>query len=86
VEMGIKRPHYLPIPQNTWNKPLNIKIANQEGISELYRDKRYNEIPHTLGENFWCHCGKRPQTVCVECLAYLCEEHLYRHPDCEVGR
>lgn len=24
--------------------------------------------------------------VCIECLCYTCEEHKYRHPNCENGR
>ena len=70
----VRRPEYLKTPKNPWN----IKIANLEGLGELYEG--------STGESFECHCGKRPQTVCKECLAYLCEDHLYRHPDCEAGR
>lgn len=24
--------------------------------------------------------------VCVECLEYLCSDHLWRHPNCDEGR
>jgi len=78
----IKRPPYLKMPKGN---PYGIKIGNPEA-EDQYRHKRYDEIPKTLGEDYWCHCGKRPQTVCPECIEYLCEDHLYRHPKCEVGK
>ena len=31
-------------------------------------------------------CTKMPQTVCKECNEYVCEDHLYRHPNCEEGK
>lgn len=32
--------------------------------------------------------GNKGQTlnVCMACLAYVCNEHLDRHPNCEEGR
>jgi hypothetical protein len=24
--------------------------------------------------------------VCIECLEYVCDDHLYRHPNCSNGR
>ena len=24
--------------------------------------------------------------VCIECIEYVCDEHLYRHPNCSEGR
>lgn len=24
--------------------------------------------------------------VCIECIEYVCNEHLYRHPNCSEGR
>jgi len=47
-----------------------------------YRDK-----VHT-GEVSCCNnsCSKLPDTVCETCIQYVCNEHLYRHPDCEEGK
>jgi hypothetical protein len=30
-----------------------------------------------LGENM---------NVCIECIEYVCDDHLYRHPKCSNGR
>lgn len=32
--------------------------------------------------------GNKGQTlnVCIGCTEYLCNDHLYRHPNCEEGR
>ena len=83
------RPSYLPVP----NGLEDIKIANPSGIAGLYFDKKNRErnefLPHTIGEDFECSyggCAKQPQSVCPECVSYICEEHLYRHPNCSEGR
>jgi len=81
----IKRPEYLPIPNNRWG----FKIANPEAEQDHYHDERYNEIPSSTGNDMSCTykgCNKTVQTVCKGCVGYVCEEHLYRHPNCEEGR
>ena len=32
--------------------------------------------------------GNKGQTlnVCIECLEYVCNEHIWRHPNCSEGR
>ena len=78
-------PKYLRIP----NPLLDFKIANPAGEEDHYHDKRYEQIPHTIGESFNCvyrECANTPQTVCPECVEYICADHLYRHPNCEAGR
>ena len=25
-------------------------------------------------------------TVCINCIEYVCDEHLYRHPNCDLGK
>lgn len=32
--------------------------------------------------------GNKGQTlnVCIECLEYVCNDHMYRHPNCSEGR
>ena len=47
-----------------------------------YRDKV------ETGEVKCCNnsCSKLPDTVCETCIQYVCNEHLYRHPDCEEGK
>lgn len=31
-------------------------------------------------------CGNIPDKVCQECQEYVCNEHKYRHPDCDEGK
>ena len=67
-----------------------IKIANPAGEAELYGRHDYNDGLST-GEGYemkcaYSSCPKLPQTVCRACTEYVCEEHLYRHPNCEDGR
>ena len=90
--MGLKinrPPSYLHIP----NGIMDLKIANPSGEATLYFDKakrkRNEALASTIGEDFECiygGCSKEPQTVCPECNGYICEKHLYRHPNCSEGR
>ncbi len=63
-----------------------IKVANRGSEGELYRDER---VAHIDTGEMACavkSCVKLPQTVCEDCIEYLCEDHLYRHPNCAMGR
>lgn len=69
------------------NNPYGIKVGLKGAEGTLYNDKRYDDVLGTISPD--CHCivcGKMPQTVCEGCIEYLCEDHLFRHPDCEHGR
>ena len=67
-----------------------IKIANKEANEFMVKDPRYDILGSTgEGLDFQCvqkSCTKMPQTVCKECIGYVCEDHLFRHPDCSEGR
>lgn len=71
------------------NNPFGFKVAIRGCEAELYHDKRYDDILGAENTGVSCHCvvcSKMPQTVCKECVEYVCEDHLYRHPNCDEGR
>jgi hypothetical protein len=70
------------------NNPFGFKIGLSGAEGDMYRDKRYDDLIGPKGtEACLCSvCGNMPQTVCEGCLEYLCENHVYRHPNCEEGR
>ena len=68
-----------------------LKIANPAADASYYYDKKYNpDIAYGIGrESIKCaysSCETLPQTVCFVCNEYVCENHLYRHPNCDRGR
>jgi len=67
-----------------------IKIANKDGDASMLNDPRYSVLGSNQdGSDFHCctkFCSKMPQTVCKECNEYICEDHLFRHPNCQEGR
>jgi len=68
-----------------------IKIANPGADDNLHYNKDYNEdiSTGTKRDDVKCtykSCETLPQTVCRACNGYVCENHIYRHPDCEDGR
>jgi len=78
---------FVPIPTVKFPE---IKIANLYAEETMYRDPRYDKLlgtNNTRGEDTSCFmCGKFPQTVCIECVEYVCENHIYRHSNCDLGR
>ena len=70
------------------NPNYNILIANKEANAEKYtsKSKDYEDVETGAVECCSKACTKMPQTVCRECLEYVCEDHVYRHPDCEEGK
>ena len=75
-------------PNKFWitNPKYNIIIANKGAEESIYRDPR---VAHIQTGEMKCKqkgCSKMPQTVCEDCVEYVCEEHLHRHPDCANGR
>ena len=78
-------PLWIPNPKHRW-----LRIANPRAEEELYFNKKYNpDQAIGLGVEMKCaytSCEAFPQTVCAGCQEYVCENHLYRHPNCEVGR
>ena len=75
---------YVPNPNPNWN----IKIANKDAVAENYTNKSedYSDVETGVVECCQKSCVKMPQTVCVECMEYVCEDHLYRHPNCNQGK
>jgi len=75
-------------PNKFWitNPKYNIIIANKGAEEGLYRDKRADHIQTGDLKCKVKSCSKIPQTVCEECVEYVCEDHLHRHPDCDNGR
>lgn len=67
-----------------------VKIAMKGGEGDMYNDKRYEDVLGSENSEYrsctCIVCGKLPQLVCEGCIEYLCEDHVYRHPDCEEGR
>jgi len=65
-----------------------IKIANKDADESFWKDPRY-EVLGGRGDDVKCitkFCTKMPQTVCKLCNEYICEDHMFRHPDCQEGR
>ena len=75
---------FVPNPNPEWN----IKIANRDAIAENYTNnsKDYEGIETGAVECVQKSCTKFPQTVCQECFEYVCEDHVYRHPNCNQGK
>ena len=77
---------FVPTPNPEWN----IKIANKDAVAEKYGskdgDKDYGDVETGAVECCQKSCTKMPQTVCKECFEYVCEDHLYRHPNCNQGK
>ena len=84
--MAKKKHEYIWIPNP--NPAYNIKIANKEAVAEKYtsKSKDYDDVETGAVECCQKSCVKFPQTVCKECNEYVCEDHVYRHPNCEDGR
>jgi len=81
-----KKHEYIWVPNP--NPDYNIKIANKEAVAENYTNKSKDYADVETGDVACCdkECTKFPQTVCKECLEYVCEDHVYRHPKCEEGK
>ncbi len=83
-----KKNPYIHVPRP--NPYYNIKIANKDAVAEKYNSKsgreQYGDVETGAVECCQKSCTKMPQTVCVECLEYVCEDHIYRHPDCNQGK
>ena len=70
------------------NPEYNIKIANKEALADNYINKsdQYDDVETGIVECVIKSCMSTPQTVCIECNEYVCENHVYRHPDCNQGK
>ena len=82
-----KKDHiFVPNPNPEWN----IKKANKDAVAENYGSKigreQYDDVETGAVECIQKSCNKFPQTVCQECFEYVCEDHLYRHPNCNQGK
>ena len=84
--MAKKKHDYIWVPNP--NPDYNIKIANRDAIAEKYTSNSsdYDDVETGSVECCQNDCTKMPQTVCKECNEYVCEDHLYRHPNCEEGK
>ena len=66
--------------------------GTQRAEAALYKNKTANQKEAydkvETGEVSCAYkgCPKMPDTVCEECIKYVCNEHLYRHPDCDEGK
>lgn len=82
--------HPMPNVEGLWiPKPENqhTLIANPGGDAARLMDEQTN--PDGLLDKPKCaykSCEKYPQTVCTECVEYICEDHIFRHPNCEAGK
>ena len=57
-------------------------LSNKKTNYAEYRDKVETGSVECIVKS----CTNIPNTVCEECVQYVCKEHLYRHPDCKEGR
>ena len=66
--------------------------GTQRAEAELYKNKlaaqkeAYDKVETGSVQCAYKGCSKLPDTVCEECVQYVCNEHLYRHPDCDEGK
>jgi len=56
----------------------NMKNVNQKEYMEKVST---GEVSCAYGG-----CDKMPDTVCEECIKYVCNEHIHRHPNCDEGK
>lgn len=73
---------WIPKPENQ-----HTLIANTGADASQYKSEQTN--PDGVVDSLECvtkSCEKYPQTVCMECNGYVCEDHIHRHPDCDEGR
>lgn len=73
---------WIPNPDNQ-----HTLISNPSAEASQYKSEQTN--PDQIADPLVCclgSCEKYPQTVCMECNGYVCEDHIFRHPDCSEGR
>ena len=58
----------------------------KNNIKNLNQKEAYDKVSTGEVACAYSGCSKMPDTVCEECIKYVCNEHLHRHPDCDEGK
>jgi len=73
--------HYEKRGGGTQRAEADLYKNKQASQKEIYEKVETGEVACAYGG-----CTKMPDTVCEECIKYVCNEHLHRHPDCDEGK